>query len=152
MRQIIVVIFLLCLGPVFAQQKHTAMYNPSWQYANISDSTHEYSREKKKKRNTKFLFTMDSRNSHMSGDWAKMFGVRLGMEFAKKYRWGLGVYNLRDPLQLPERIVMGERVTPVMQEFGYTAWFTEYLFHHDYRWTAGVMMSYGSGKAKNWIV
>lgn len=148
MRQIIVVIILLYFEPLLAQQKYTAIYNPSWKYANVADSNHEYSADEKKKRNTKFLFSFDSRNSHMSGEWAKIFGVRFGMEFAQRYRWGLGVYSLREPLQLTERTVLDKKITPVMQEFAYTAWFTEYLFHHDYRWTAGVMMSYGNGRAK----
>ncbi|MBL4653277.1 MAG: hypothetical protein JKY53_10505, partial [Flavobacteriales bacterium] len=88
-------VFILFLIPVFcfSQYKYTALYNPSWKYA-MADSTQVKQEEEKKKKHSKFLFSIDSRNSAMDGQWVKIFGLRLGMEIQERYRFGLGFYRM----------------------------------------------------------
>ncbi|MBL4624207.1 MAG: hypothetical protein JKY42_03570 [Flavobacteriales bacterium] len=75
------------------------------------------------------------------------------MEIRERYRFGLGFYGLQEQLELdPITTRSGNVLNPTLTKFEYTALFAEYLFHHDFRWTGGVMMSYGSGKADIHIV
>ena len=147
MRKTLAFILFLIPAFCFSQYKYTALYNPSWKYA-IADSTQVKKVEEKKKKHLKFLFSIDSRNSEMSGQWVKMFGYKIGMEIRERYRFGFGAYGLQEQLTLePVTTKSGKTVTPTLTKFDYSTLFTEYLFHHDFRWTGGVMMSYGNGKA-----
>lgn len=101
-----------------------------------------------KKKHSKLLFSIDSRNSYMSNQWVKMFGFKVGMEIRERYRFGFGAYRSQESLALAPIINKSGRIfIPTLTNFNYNTLFTEYLFHHNYRWTGGVMLSYGNGKA-----
>ena len=143
------IVFILFAVPFlcFSQFKYTSIYNPSWQYA-IEDSLSSEQLKTKKKKHSKFLFSFDSRNSYMSDQWVKMFGFKIGMEIRERYRWGFGAYELQEPIRLdPIETKSGKLLKSTLTKFDYNTVFTEYLFHHNYRWTGGVMMSYGTGNA-----
>lgn len=143
------IVFILFVLPFlcYSQFKYTSIYNPSWQYAMV-DSSSAVELNPKKKKHAKFLFSIDSRNFYMSDQWVKMFGFKIGMEIRERYRWGFGAYELQEHIALdPIETKSGKTLKSTLTKFDYSTLFTEYLFHHNYRWTGGVMMAYGNGKA-----
>ncbi|MBL4624206.1 MAG: hypothetical protein JKY42_03565 [Flavobacteriales bacterium] len=82
--------FILFLLPVFCygQYKYTALYNPSWKYA-LADTADAEKVKVKEKKHSKFLFSIDSRNSGMDGEWVKIFGLDWVWKFANVTALGL---------------------------------------------------------------
>lgn len=142
-RFLIVCLFLPILGA--AQLKYTSLYNPlNMVVLDTLPPIQEIEQEKHPKVG-KFLFTIDSRQSNVAGQWTKMNGVRLGMELMERYRFGFGFYNLGQRIRL-DPLIRGTDTLHSLLDFQYNTLFTEYVFYKDFKWVASAIMSYGNGQ------
>jgi hypothetical protein len=74
-----------------------------------------------------------------------MNGLRLGLEYYEKYRFGLGFYG-SDRVSIP-KFSKAPPGANVEVEFNYNTVFFEYVFIENYRWEISAPLLWGSGTA-----
>ncbi len=90
------------------------------------------------------FFTLDSRNSTINNTPVRMFGIKLGLEWADKYRAGFGHYRLfSDP---KEKVNFNNSSIRSRIEFRYFSLFGEYRFLKTKKWTATATFHFGLGQ------
>lgn len=93
------------------------------------------------------FFTLDSRNSNINATPIRMFGIKIGLEWADKYRAGFGHYRLfSDP---KETVRYGPTNSAIRSRlrFRYFTLFGEYRFLKTKKWTATGTFHFGLGQA-----
>jgi hypothetical protein len=99
----------------------------------------------------KLFFQLDKYNSVVSGLGADVDGVKAGLEFGKKFRFGIGIYNLKSD------IIEYKKLTPAQAEdapgdsvkallnMGYVPLCFEYIFYDKGNWQFGLPLHLGFG-------
>lgn len=106
----------------------------------------------------KFLFGLDNHNSFVSNKRARISGLRLGIEFNRINRVGLGMYVLNNNRSDFDRKVILDRGKPSEREataqlnFGYIACYYERVFKYTDKWECSGVMFFGNGSSNITII
>jgi len=100
--------------------------------------------KKSKEANLKFLLNFDSRNSFLLNQKGKLLGLRVGLEFFKHYRFGLGWYLSAQPIPLPSVYRMEDTLRQNLR-FTYSTFFFEYVIYEDFKWEFSASLPIGRG-------
>ncbi len=99
----------------------------------------------------RFFLQLDRYNSFVANEGADMSGIKAGLEFGKKYRFGIGIYNLKSDIieykQLtPQQAAEAPADTVKAQlNMGYVPLCFEYIFYDHNRWQFGIPIHLGFG-------
>jgi hypothetical protein len=91
---------------------------------------------------------LESRNSFIKYGRAKISGVRLGVTYRKKLRLGIGYSWLDSEVYTPRLITdpTGNQVyVDNYLNFGYVAYYADFVFHKTKRWQLSVPLQLGTG-------
>lgn len=80
---------------------------------------------------------LDARRSHFQGNWIKMNGFRVGLEFFKRYRGGVGLYG-SNFIPLPPQDKLQRRF-----RISYLKTYFEYSILQTYKWEVIVHSGWG---------
>jgi hypothetical protein len=132
MRRVFVLIVLLI---------YVGQASLSAQTVNLSDSLRMVFKQKKSP-----SFKFDTRNSFITGSTAKVYGIKAGISFGKRFSAGLG-YNfigteLTEELVLPNKSIVSADI-----RMNYLAPFVEYSFYQKGPWEVSVPIQLGVGKS-----
>lgn len=96
----------------------------------------------------KFIFGFDSRRSIIESKPARIFGLRIGLQHRnQKYRYGLGLYNMQEPLiRLNENVEeLNEPIDSLNIDFGYLALFYERIWINEKKYEVTTPFVLGLG-------
>lgn len=91
---------------------------------------------------------LETRNSFIENNRAKISGVRLGLNFKKKLRIGFGYSWLSSDLTEKKTIIDAYKNSQVVDnylKFGYFAYYVDFVFHKTKRWQLSVPLQLGTG-------
>jgi len=92
------------------------------------------------------FFSLDSRNSRVVGNPVRLFGLKVGLEWAERYRAGFGFYRVTTRFN---RLVRAGDQHPDVKSrfrFRYYSLFGEYRFFHNKKWTFNGTVHLGLGR------
>ncbi len=97
-----------------------------------------------KKSKAKFLLSFDNYRSFIAERPVQFYGLKLGIEWPRKFRWGFGLYSMKNGLPLAP---IERRDYSINQKFNfaYVNTYFEYVIYEDYRWEFSVPVSIGTG-------
>ncbi|MBT3646636.1 MAG: hypothetical protein HN542_00155 [Flavobacteriales bacterium] len=90
------------------------------------------------------MFQFDNRNERYFDVTGRMNGLKLGLEFYKRFRTGFGFYGNNDfyNLEPPEtNDTLAQSV-----KFNYRTYFGEVVFYRNFRWELSAMGAFGNGE------
>ncbi len=91
---------------------------------------------------------LETRNSFIANNRAKISGIRLGLNFKNKLRMGLGYSWLSSDVTEKKAIIDVYGNTQIVDnylEFGYAAYYVDFVFHKTKRWQLSVPLQLGTG-------
>ncbi len=100
---------------------------------------------------TKLILHFDSRRSVVLDRNSKITGIRAGLQFAGRWRSGLGTYFLRPPIRITGVVNAGtEEADTVTAEikFSYLSVFAEYVWLQNRKWEFSVPLTFGVGSTR----
>lgn len=91
-----------------------------------------------------FLFQFDNRNERYYDLRGRMNGTRVGLEFFKRLRTGVGIYGNSSSYQMnfpsvPKNLSYSARLN-------YATWFAEAVFYRSFRWEFSTAYAMGKGR------
>lgn len=92
----------------------------------------------------KFIAKLDSRGSFIRNSNVRLMGVKLGLEHAGRFQYGLGYTLLISRVEQP-RTVLGVAATPVRLRMGYVTPYVEYAFLQRGPWEVRIPVQFGIG-------
>ena len=104
-------------------------------------------------------FVFDARDSWIEGDQIKLGGIRLGMEFRRVHRFGIGIYGLNNPIVRNNPNILPDGVESLQYQFNYASLFYERVLYFNKKWEVNATGHLGNGTinvfardigAKNW--
>ena len=107
--------------------------------AQLLDSLALFSQER-----PKFIVKLDSRGSFISNSNVRLMGVKVGLEHAGRFQYGLGYTFLSSPVE-QLRTVNGVAATPVRLRLGYVTPYVEYAFYQREPWEVRIPVQFGLG-------
>lgn len=107
--------------------------------AQLLDSLALFSRER-----PKFIAKLDSRGSFISNSNVRLMGVKIGLEHAGRFQYGVGYTFLSSPVE-QLRTVNGIAATPVRLRLGYVTPYVEYAFYQRGPWEVRIPVQFGLG-------
>jgi hypothetical protein len=135
---ILIVIGCLNSGSIISQFKDTLSNQP-----NI-DSTYS----KKEEKHLKFFFGFDARRSFVLKNNSKFNGIKIGLSYKNKHRFGIGLYGMQEPITFVgevDRIKHPDATDTVRFNFGYGSLFYEYVWFKNKRWDLSTPIHFGLG-------
>lgn len=108
-----------------------------------------------KQKKTKFVFSFDARQSWVLKQSVKFSGFKIGLEYKKKHRFGLGLYSLSNPIILPNNIIIIKNPDSLYEEidtvnylvnFNYSTLYYEWVFYERKRWEFSSSFHLGTGR------
>ena len=88
----------------------------------------------------------DNRFSFIRDNTLKTVGVKVGLNFRRKFKVGLGINQMLVPIETTTTNISGEEV-PVDLEYFYFSPYLEYVFHNSKRWEFSLSTQLGFGSA-----
>jgi hypothetical protein len=91
---------------------------------------------------------LESRYSFINNNAIKVSGVRLGVSFKRKLRFGVGYSWLNTDVKEPILITDAfgtSRYTNIYFKFGYVCYYADFVFHKTKRWQLSVPIQVGTG-------
>lgn len=85
-------------------------------------------------RKWKMDFVFDGRNSFVNGSPAPVGGLRMGLEHLRVHRFGLGFYNLSEPVDRPIFTDEGSTIGPVHFTLQYSSIYYERVLFFNKKW------------------
>jgi hypothetical protein len=109
--------------------------------AQLLDSIRLFARER-----PKLIVKLDSRGSFISNENVKLWGVKVGLEHAGRFQYGIGYTFLNTPIG-QVRTVEGQGEVMARLRFGYVTPYVEYAFYQRRHWEVRipVQLGFGSG-------
>ena len=140
---------ILLLAGMMANPLYSQPVEP---YVNIfrKDTT-----PKPDKNKVKFILQLDARRSFVLNQSVRFYGLRLGLEYNYKHRFGIGIYGINDPVLLtnaPVLVPSRDSIDPfidtvdLMFDFDYWSFFYERVIYRNRRWEASVPIHLGLGR------
>lgn len=90
------------------------------------------------------MFQFDNRNERYFDVTGRMNGLKLGLEFYKRFRAGFGFYANNDFYNL-EPPTMNDTLAQSVK-FNYRTYFGELVFYRNFRWELSAMGAFGKGQ------
>jgi len=120
------------------------------QIFNISVKSDSIENDGKKKR--KFLFALDARRSFVLNRKTKFTGIKIGATVNNKYKWGLGIYGLENPIRMNDVFLDKEEFPDasdtILFDFNYISYFFEPILIKTKRWEVTTPFQMGIGSIK----
>lgn len=135
---VLIVIGCLNSGSIVSQFKDTLSNQPK------IDSSYS----KKEEKNLKFFFGFDARRSFVLKKNSKFNGIKIGLSYKNKHRFGLGLYGMQEPITFVgevDRIKHPDATDTVRFNFGYGSLFYEYVWFKNKRWDLSTPIHFGLG-------
>lgn len=82
----------------------------------------------------KFDFVLDARQTIVSGIVARLAGTRIGMEYRRVHRFGLGFYNLGDGISVNSLAEVNPEIVKANVNLRYTSFFYERVMYFHPKW------------------
>jgi hypothetical protein len=111
------------------------------QTVNLSDSLRMVFKQKKSP-----SFKFDTRNSFITGSTAKVYGIKAGISYGKRFSIGLG-YNFIGTELTQELELSDNSIVPADIRMNYLAPYVEYSFYQKGPWEVSVPIQLGVGKS-----
>lgn len=105
----------------------------------LLDSLKLFSREP-----SKLVVKLDSRGSFISNRNVRLMGVKMGLEHAGRFQYGIGYSFLTSRVEHLMQVDEGE-VLPVRLRLGYVTTYIEYAFYQRGHWEARIPVQLGIG-------
>ncbi len=103
----------------------------------------------KQKRKVKVLVGLDANRSFVLKTRAKFGGIRVGVEVEKRYRFGLSVHGMQEPLEF-DRTIDSDKFpnanNTLKLKFSYTTLFYEHIWLTTKRWELSTPFHTGGGE------
>jgi hypothetical protein len=115
-------------------------FQASSQTINLSDSLYRVLQHR-----PSLSIKADTRNSFITGNHAKVYGLKAGLSFNKTLTIGIG-YNFIGT-RLTEELIIGREVYDGQIKMSYIAPFVEYSFYKKGPWEAMVPVQFGVGQS-----
>jgi len=87
---------------------------------------------------------LDMRGSFVSNRNVRMVGVKLGLEHAQRFQYGIGYSFLLTPV-VRERFIEGQGLRPSRLRLGYATAYVDYAFYQRGPWEARIPVQIGIG-------
>jgi hypothetical protein len=94
----------------------------------------------------RFEMILDARTTFVAGENAKLGGLRLGMEYRRVHRFGLGLYGLNNTLGSRTLSQIDENVDSALFSFSYLSIYYERVFYFHPKWELSSTIHLGSGE------
>lgn len=107
--------------------------------AQLLDSLALFSQER-----PRFIVKLDTRGSFISNSNVRLMGVKVGLEHAGRFQYGLGYTFLASPVEQP-RTVNDQAAVPVRLHLDYVTPYVEYAFYQRGRWEVRIPVQLGFG-------
>lgn len=128
---LILLLFILCIPETSGQQE-------VWILGGKRSVPPPYKRWKPE-------LVFDARNSWIDQQQVKLGGIRLGMEFRRVHRFGVGVYGLNNPLVSNELEAFPDGIEEVQYQFNYASIFYERVLYFNPKWEVNTALHLGTG-------
>jgi hypothetical protein len=94
----------------------------------------------------KFDLQLDARQTLVSGTRARLGGLRIGLEYRRVNRFGVGFYTLGDGIQLNSLREISTDIDSAVVNLGYRSLFYERVlyFHRKWEWSASIHQGVGT--------
>jgi len=97
----------------------------------------------------KFLFAFDARRSFVLDRNVKFNGVKIGATYKGKLRFGMGIYEMRNPIRMPgipvDKVEFPDATDTVFFKFNYSGVFVEPIWYNSKRWQISTPAQLGNG-------
>jgi hypothetical protein len=103
---------------------------------------------KKEEKNLKFFLGFDARRSFVLKNNSKFNGIKIGLSYKNKHRFGLGLYGMQEPITFVgevDRFKHPDATDTVRFNFGYGSLFYEYVWLKNKRWDLSTPIHFGIG-------
>ena len=88
---------------------------------------------------------LDARYTLVSSTRARLAGLRLGMEYRRVHRFGMGIYNLGDGVRVDTLAELGPKVDEAILNLSYLSLFYERVIFFSPKWEFSLTGHVGSG-------
>ncbi|MBL0317425.1 MAG: hypothetical protein IPP69_17330 [Flavobacteriales bacterium] len=94
----------------------------------------------------KLDFVIDARQTLISSQTARLGGLRLGVEYRRVHRFGIGVYGLGDGVHLKSLSEVDTSISEAVMNLSYVSMYYERVlyFHPKWEWSATIHMGKGN--------
>jgi hypothetical protein len=107
--------------------------------AQLLDSIGSFTKERPRP-----VVKLDSRGSFISNENVRLMGVKVGLEHAGRFQYGIGYSFLTTPVS-QVRTVEGQGTVVARLRFGYVTPYVEYAFYERGHWEARIPVQLGFG-------
>lgn len=90
-----------------------------------------------------FIFQIDNRTENYYDVRGRMNGLKLGFEFYKRFRTGIGFYSNNDFYRIESPVIIDSAFRSA--RFNYATYFAEIVFFRNFRWEFSTIAQFGSG-------
>lgn len=98
----------------------------------------------------KFDFVLDARQTIISNTTARLLGVRLGLEYRRVHRFGIGIYNFGDGISLTSLNEIDTAIVESVLNLSYTSIFYERVLFFNPKWEWSAAVHQGFGNISGW--
>jgi hypothetical protein len=102
------------------------------------------------KQKPRIFFQLDTYNSFVSKEPANTFGFRGGLEYNRRVRFGIGLYNLASDIvkkKLISGVFANDTVLNSKLELNFIPLSAEYIFYNKYPWEISMQAALGFGSS-----
>lgn len=96
------------------------------------------------KKKPRLEFRLDSRNTFISQDGVRVFGLKLGLSFDNKLTFGLGYNELLSKVK--REATYGGEMHDVRLGYSYISPYVDFIFYRDDRWELSIPVQIGLGE------
>lgn len=107
---------------------------------------HAAARDSTKTNKVRVVFSFDARQSFLAEKKVKIGGLKTGLEFNGKWRFGFGLYDLSSPVYKSLYISNDTLATGV--KVSYIGLYAEYVFFQNKKWEFSIPLIYGQGNTR----
>lgn len=97
-------------------------------------------------RKWKLDLVLDARTTFVGTSSGRLGGLRVGMEYRRIHRFGVGLYNLNKGVQVQSLEEFDTRVSSGTMFLSYTSLFYERVLYFHPKWEVSATVHFGSGK------
>jgi hypothetical protein len=96
----------------------------------------------------KFDFSLDARQSIISNTTARIGGIRIGMEYRRVHRFGIGFYGMGDKINTFSLDEVNSAITEASFTLRYNTFYYERVLFFNKKWEVSSAFHLGRGKIK----